>query len=204
MYFIKCVDILGEGTQLHFVRQAILLAATFDVILKEDIYNAAAGDCLIESVLYNLRNRYNDFQMDMPFTVDQYRMLWANSARQLTRKDPAFVSMTDLQFNQGWFQMSQPGQWALQTFGDFFIAAIAACVQKNILVFEITSNRVFSVSATRLGTNRTTDIPIILGYNGNHYESLLPVDDNAVAASTRLSNAYLAGLDQHQLRTVNQ
>ena len=74
-------------------------------------------------------------------------------------------------------KLRQPGQFQCQA-GDLLILGLATILHKNILVFNTHCDAPKPVTvhlASTLGGSVTTDIPIILCYDKEHYEGLLPV-----------------------------
>ena len=73
--------------------------------------------------------------------------------------------------------------------------AIAHCVKKDILLFNTTFKSflpVYVIEASRLsGRLPNSDIPIVVAYNGRHYESLIPDTEEDVAKTIDLSSHFL-------------
>ena len=81
------------------------------------------------------------------------------------------------QWANDWVKLRQPGQFQCQA-GDLVILGLATILHKNILVFNTHSDAPKPITvhlASTLGGSVTTDIPIILCYDKQHYEGLLPV-----------------------------
>ena len=91
-----------------------------------------------------------------------------------------YYGLDKAKFKRMWEQLKTPGVWDIEV-GDLAVAAIAYATKKDILIVNTSSgispgdDLISVVKADALGTgSRDSDIPILLAYNGSHYESLLP------------------------------
>merc|ERR1739844_604455 len=84
--------------------------------------------------------------------------------------------------------MRQPYRYQ-HRLGDIVLPGIAHCNSVDILVIYTTSQQHRSVDLVRAdtlcGRSATAEAPIILAYNGDHYEGLLPADGNKIVEFKR-------------------
>ena len=92
-----------------------------------------------------------------------------------------------------------PGVWNTDV-GDLAIAAIAFTIKKDILIINTSlgispdDDLISVVEADAFGTGeKYSDIPVLLAYDGYHYESLLPRTDSDIKRTVELRDLYLSG-----------
>ena len=86
--------------------------------------------------------------------------------------------LTELQFYQEWEKLKTPGVYECRV-GDYVLPVIAHCTKKDILIFntdlQTSPDPVSVVEAKTLGGQCTdNEIPVLLAYDGDHYEGLIP------------------------------
>ena len=90
--------------------------------------------------------------------------------------------------------MRQPRNYE-HALGDMFMAGIAHCNRVDILVIYTNANAFRSFDLVRADTfgggPAVAEAPIIVAYNGYHYESLVPVDAVASDKSVEFKTAML-------------
>ena len=97
--------------------------------------NSADGNCALESVLNNIKDR-TCFDDSFPFSVDYYRRIWVNR----TVNDPTWNIYSNQQWEEGWKEMMEPGVYERGLFGDLMMFAIACGVRKILLIFNSNLN----------------------------------------------------------------
>ena len=166
--------VVKSGQIAKFVDDAVELARDFQVDLQWSTPNSASGDCIFESVLINLqRDVFPKRFLETPLF---YRKKWVAIAKQITREHPIFAAFDDQLFPAKWDLLSTQGVYDVDLFGDVILPVIAHCIKKDILVFEVSVNRSlpFVVPASGFGAEADSPYPVVLCYNGVHYESLFP------------------------------
>ena len=96
------------------------------------------------------------------------------------------------QWEKDWIKLRQPGQFQCQV-GDLLILGLATILHKNILVFNTHSDAPKPITvhlASTLGGSVTTDIPILLCYDKEHYEGLLAVATEDQISTIKLLQQY--------------
>ena len=165
-----------SGQIAKFVDDAVKLVPDFQVDLQRSTSNSASGDSIVESVLINLqRDVFPKCFLETPLF---YRKKWVAIAKQITREHPIFAAFDEQLFSAKWDLLSTQGVYDVDLFGDVILPVIAHCIKKDILVFEVSVNRSlpFIVPASGFGAEADSAYPVVLCYNGVHYESLIPTD----------------------------
>ena len=98
---------------------------------------------------------------------------------------------------QQWEKLRQDCAYEIDYFGDLLIQAISRGAKKMILIVNTdinsTNDPVVVVSPETFGGERDSDLPVIVAYNGHHYESLEPCDAESNAATKVLCEKYKNG-----------
>ena len=98
---------------------------------------------------------------------------------------------------QQWEKLRQDCAYEIDYFGDLLIQAISRGAKKMILIVNTdinsTNDPVVVVSPETFGGERDSDLPVIVAYNGHHYESLEPCDADSNAATKVLCEKYKNG-----------
>ena len=88
-------------------------------------------------------------------------------------------------------------------FGDFVLHAVAHCIPKDILIFNthFSNSQILEpvsvVEASTLSNRQANStIPVVVAYNGVHYESLVPDKGEDVDKTIALKNQFLTGTYQ--------
>ena len=74
--------------------------------------------------------------------------------------------------------------------------AIATGCKKNILIFNVFEGAldpIFVLEPSKFGGSLDSDIPVVICYNNNHYESLHPVSCEDIKLTQKLVQSYLDG-----------
>ena len=183
-----------NSTSTPIFTVAIKNAAWHGINLKPGWPNNADGNCIIEAIVDNVNNR-NCFNENFSGSPDSLRYLWLTKAERHVYNFTGGLLRPLDEFKSEWAQLKTSRSYECD-FGDFVPHAIAHCIQKDILIFNshICVNRdpIYVVEASKLD-NRTanTPIPIILAYNGVHYESLLPMKEEDIEKSIALKIQYI-------------
>ena len=77
------------------------------------------------------------------------------------------------------------------------LPGIACGVRKFLLIFNTSIDSphdpVYVVDPRKFGIEPSTNTPVVLAYDLNHYESMHPVDEEDIQATHRLTIDYLEG-----------
>ena len=186
---------LSESTWL-MVQRAIANAARHGINLCHGRANAATGNCALEAPVYNVNDRkcFNE-NFDKPITY--YRRLWMSEGEKIFFESPFNPGYSDSQWKDGFKKLKQSNIYKVDFFEDLIIPSVACGIKKRILIFNtnIDSPRepVTVINPCEYGVQPTSEIPIVLGYNLDHYESLHPVNRIDERKCTDLVNKILAG-----------
>ena len=158
--------------------------------------NNADGNCAFEAVINNI-NKRNCFPNKLPLTPLTYRVKWMTDLQNQEEKYPELgAGFTEEEKKENWEKLKQSGTYEVEFFGDFVIYGIASGCQKNILIFNTSSTAhcpIYVIDPKKFGGEINSDIPVVLAYNGSHYESLHPVSEEDVERTKHLVKSYLDG-----------
>ena len=179
------------------ISTAINIAANHGFSVHRGVINLANGDCALEVIIDSLSTQ-NWFGEIGNFTEDPvyYRKLWFDWIKANRILTVWGQEYTDVEWEDGWEQMKKPGMYE-NRFGDYVMPAIAHLVKKDILVIDTRQERTIPIypilAMTFCGQPPTTEIPIIVAYNGYHYESLVPNAEKDRRKVIEIKKAYIQG-----------
>ena len=178
------------------VSQAIESARKHHIDLCWGLGNEAAGNCAFEAVINNVNERscYDD---KLPLDVRTYRHQWMTELQQASKEhDTLGADFTDEEKQENWDNLKTTGTWDIEFFGDLVMHGIAMGCRKNILIFNTTTAAgypVYTVEASQFGGSINSPIPVVLAYNGNHYESMHPVTEQDITKTMHLFDTIIRG-----------
>ena len=161
------------------MQDGIRLAKRFHIALLPGKPNEGNGNCFIESVMDQISSRkcYREVLRESPL---YYRRKWIKKAEKAARKTNFYPGgFTATQWQDGWDRLLEDGIYEIDYFGDLMIPGIMHCIQKHALVFHTSLYRQHSSQLVIRGDVFGGKVPpntppLVLAYDGNHYESLLP------------------------------
>ena len=163
--------------------------------LRLGVENNAAGDCSIEVCMdqLNFRPEFDEMRLDEG-EPQFYREKWFREIERVAWGTVFSEDYTESEWKTGWEFMRQPRNYE-HALGDMVMAGIAHCNRVDILVIYTNANAFRSFDLVRADTfgggPAVVDAPIIVAYNGTHYESLVPVDAVASDRSVEFKRAIL-------------
>ena len=159
--------------------------------------NNADGNCIFESIADNISSR-PCFGETINGTGDSLRKLWLNKTEDLVWAFTGGLGNSEETFRKEWGLLQTTKSYEC-IFGDFVLPAVAHYVQKDILVFNtievehFKQQPIYVVEASKLANRQpTSNIPLVVAYNGYHYESLIPVTDVDVRKTIVLKDQFLS------------
>merc|ERR1712240_519813 len=149
-----------------------------------------------ESAIFNINDR-ECFSTKLPMSSDFYRRVWNVDLlnKILDERIPWNPGLTRNELREGFEELMESGVYERSFFGDMMMAGIACGIRKRILIFHTnvgpTVHGPISVVDPRdYGGHIDTEIPVVVGYNLVHYESLHPLSEEDVKETVRLVNSY--------------
>ena len=180
--------------------RGIAVAKKHGINVKADKPNRKEGDCLFEAVVSNINER-NCFPEKLEKTIQEYREEFVSEMQiqfQQTAHYPGEQEHT--KWNDAWEKQKQAFQYNVNEYNisDIVPTAMGHCVKKNILIFNVAQNNQDPAQvckSTFFHENNTpsTEIPVIVVYNGGHYESMLPKTQEDIEKSVELTNKIISG-----------
>ena len=158
--------------------------------------NKADGNCAFDAVINNINDRAC-FSEKLPLESTVYRQIWITELEIETEKYPILgAGYTEEERKENWNLLKHSGIYEVDFFGDLVLHAIAKGCQKNILIFNTSKEApdpIYVIKAAEFGGNIDTEIPVVVGYNQVHYESLHPATEKDIEKTKLLVNAYTNG-----------
>ena len=163
---------------------AISYASSKGINLRPGVSTYGRGDCIFEACI----DQFSRPEFENLTKNELEPCYWRNKVVDLVENNLTAYQLYRMvkskgsgskkqQWTNDWVKLRQPGQFQCQA-GDLLILGLATILHKNILVFNThcdTPNPITVHLASTLGGSITLDIPILLCYNKEHYEGLLPV-----------------------------
>ena len=120
------------------ISRAISSASKHGINLKHGSANPGLGDCAFEAVIQNNNDR-PCFEGKFTMSIDYYRRIWVTDMANRTVDSP-FNTMGRKRWLEGWQQMSVPGTYERDIFGDLMLPGIACGVRRILLIFNTNTN----------------------------------------------------------------
>ena len=172
--------------------------------MRHSNFNKAAGDCVFESAvdqcLFKFRLRSFPF-----FKIHDHLELREKTVHNLGQSGTARGWMNNLVTDEADFQeqlgkLLEQGVWDTKV-ADLVMPGIAYTLKKNILIFHtdatLADHPIEISTPGLLGGEVDTNVPLVLAYNGSHYEAMIPETEEDEQRCSRLvemkeSGQYLA------------
>jgi len=182
------------------VETAIKRAEKFGLFLREGAPVNALGNCLLESVKVNVEDR-KVFDKKITESIDDLRCHCAEEGEKVIGSSPYRIEeYTDEDWAMNWNMLKQRGVWNVEYFGDLMIIALAHYIGKNILIINTDSSYapITVILGDRFGKPLNSEYPVILAYNGTHYENLIPKTERDETMSRKIIQKYIKNEDLYQ------
>ena len=167
----------GIGYTSELIKRAIQNAKGHGINLIPGRMNNADGNCAFDAVIYNINDRLC-FTEKLQLESVVYRQIWITELEDEADKYPNLgAGYTAEERKENWNLLKQSGVYEVDFFGDMVLHAIAKGCKKNILIFNTSKDAhcpIYVIQAAEFGGYIDTDIPVVVGYNQVHYESLQP------------------------------
>ncbi|MCS5580938.1 MAG: hypothetical protein NZ837_10460, partial [Gammaproteobacteria bacterium] len=192
-----------EETDRHLASIAILSAkyAGYKINLSHMVPNNASGDCAFESCLDQVnatrKEDFKDFGAGRFEDPSSLRRVVVDDLKENSKAMEwcAFNGSQD-EYKKELDTLYKDGTWT-RAVADLVIPGIAFTLKKNILIYKtkpmLDRAPIMVVRASDLGGEADTDVPIVLCYSGNHYEGLVPFDEDNTMLTVALVEWYLSG-----------
>ena len=182
-----------SGQSSILIREAIQNATNHGVNLSSGTSIKSDGNCMFSAAIGNINTR-KCFDTKINLTPSQARELWLNDTHDIVRE---FAGEDEADFEIQWNALKYAKIYETKL-GDFVMPAIAHTLKHNILIFNTkhmnAHDPIAVVRADQIaGAKAISDIPLVLAYDGTHYEHLIPNCDSDVAKTCELVNKYTLG-----------
>ena len=114
--------------------------------------------------------------------------------------------MDEKEFRIQWNLIKQPQNYEYPV-ADYMLVAIAHCVQKDLLIFNTRADGgfdpIFVIQASMLANRpANTCVPVLLAYNTEHYEGLVPNSKVDEAKTVELKNSVISNKYKLQKKDI--
>ena len=178
----------GDATRVSgrkIIIKAIAIDEKHGIKVHNTIPNSADGNCIFESC----------FQQSLPELPDHYRKRWLEEVESIGY-DKWNCGKTIAEWKEEWSILKSSKTYEYDL-GGLILPGVAHCIQKDILVFNISSmaaNSVFVIESSGFADRVSdTEIPICLAYDLYHYEALFPNTKEDVIKTINLKQDIIAG-----------
>jgi hypothetical protein len=190
-----------EETARHIASIAISSAVYHGIKLKHPVPNRANGDCAFESCLDQVNATRKETFKDVGAGRFEYPYNLRNAVVDDLKENITAMGFTTYRerpddYKKELNKLYKDGIWTIEV-ADLVIPGIAYTLKKDILIYK--TNRIGDkdpisvVRASEFGGEADTNVPIVLCYSGNHYEGLVPVDEENTRRTIDLVQWYLSG-----------
>ena len=195
---------LFEKEKKIMIPRAISSSSKHGIDLTEGASNPGTGDCAFEAIVQNINER-SSFKEKFPLNINQYRRIWTTDMANRTLFTE-FNIYSNKEWLEGWNEMSVPGIYERGIFGDLMVPGIACGVRKYLLIFNTNLNTpddpIYVINPRSFNVPPDSEVPVILAYNGSHYESLVPKTELDVQMSVNLVKTYLGGKYRYKNKDI--
>ena len=178
------------------IKRAIESARKHGINLEQGKLNKADGNCAFDAVLYNINHR-ECFQDKLQLDSEVYRQIWVTELESESSKYPRLgAGYSEEERKRNWNLLKQSGVYEVDFFGDYVMNAIAKGCHKNILIFNtsvVAADPIYVIRAAEFNGFTDCEIPVVVGYDQTHYESLHPSTEADILKTIDLVNSYTAG-----------
>ena len=195
---------LFENEKKIMITRAISSSSKHGINVTQGAPNPGTGDCAFEAIVQNINER-SSFTEKFPLDINQYRRIWTTDMANRTLFTE-FNIYSNKEWLEGLNEMAVPGTYERGIFGDLMVPRIACGVRKYLLIFNTNLNTpddpIYVVNPVIFNVPPDTEVPVILAYNGSHYESLVPKTEVDVQMSIILVKAYLEGKYRYKNKDI--
>ena len=178
-------------------QRAISSAAKHGIKLAQGQENEGNGNCSYEAAIFNINER-SCFTEKFLMSPDFYRNIWNIDMlnKILCKENHWNPGLTDAQLREGFAELMKSGVYERPFFGDMMIAGIACGIRKRILIFntneKTTHDPISVIDPAQFGGRVDNEVPVVVAYDMEHYESMHPVENCDIDETIRLVNSYIA------------
>ena len=195
-------------TPADLLRIAIFNASKHGIELKPGRKNSAVGDCLLEAAVFN-RNDRACFPVKLSENMfSEFRVQWCTAAMKNTIFKAKWKDSSQDKWEAGWRAMMRQYEYNVDLMADLMPHAVAIGMQNILLIFntstEVSHTPITVIDPGQYGVQPSTDIPILLCWSGNHYESLEPCDEEAQLGTIVLAKQFIEGKYEFTKHDLNQ
>ena len=187
---------MTKNTLSPMVVKAKEIAKAHGFNINHEVKSPADGHCAIHAVIENV-NRRSCF--GETHIYDSIKMIREKVFTDL--KDSVFeftggYGYSDDEFDIAWDNLKYSNLYENSLY-DFILPMMAKWIKKDIFVIytsDRNSDQIGVVTASKLGGNEADSrIPVILAYDGSHFEGLVPSTPGDIQKSIALKEDYLSG-----------
>jgi hypothetical protein len=196
----------GNSASSMLVTRAIESAKKHGINMVQGTLNKADGNCAFDAVINNINHR-QCFSEKLSLASEVYRQIWVTELEMASSKYQSLgAGYTNEEKAENWNCLKQSGIYEIDFFGDLVMHAIAKGCHKNILIFNTSleaADPIYVIRAEEFGGLTDSDIPVVVGYNQVHYESLHPISQADIEITKLLVNSYISGNYEYKKKDIS-
>ena len=167
--------------------------------------NKADGNCAFDAVINNINNR-QCYSEKLDISSEIYRQIWVTELEMESSHYPSLgAGYSEEEKRENWNVLKQSGVYEIDFFGDLVMNAIARGCPKNILIFNTSldaADPIYVIKADEFGGFADSDIPVVVGYNQVHYESLHSITQSDIELTKHLVTSYIEGTYEYKKNDI--
>ena len=176
------------------IEKAIANAKAHDINVTAGDRTPGDGNCIFESILNNINTRDN-FSETYNGTADHWRNIWMTEVQNKAYSN-WHGELSEERWLEQWHVLKNSRSYECNL-GDLILPGVAHCVKKDVLIFNTSTSAhspVYVIQSSSLcGQEADTEVPVCLGYNQVHYESLIPNRQEDIEKTVELKNQVING-----------
>ena len=163
-------------------------------ILQATIFNIEDREEIKEKVNVDISTARQKWVTELQEVITNYypEMIPDNLDRELTPMENQQL------IKSGWEKLKKDGAYEIDFFGDLLMQAISRGSRKQILIFttneDSPNDPIVVVSPETYGGTTDTTVPVVVAYNGRHFESLHPIGEASIEKTKELCQQYTNGM----------
>ena len=166
--------------------------------------NDASGNCAFEAVIYNIQDRRElSPEQKINLSILESRRLWITELQSVIESNHPEIPRG---LESQWKKIKEDGVYEVEIVGDLMMNAISRGCKKDLLIFNTHKDApspIFVVKASQFGGDVDSPVPVVLCYNGVHYESLHTVSPQDVWLTQKLLQSYTDGTYAYDIHDMS-
>ena len=176
----------------------------FMYFLQATIFNIEDREEIKEKVNVDISTARQKWVTELQEVITNYypEMIPDNLDRELTPMENQQL------IKSGWEKLKKDGAYEIDFFGDLLMQAISRGSRKQILIFttneDSPNDPIVVVSPETYGGTTDSTVPVVVAYNGRHFESLHPIGEASIEKTKELCQQYTNGTYPYKPKDIEK